>query len=31
MNEDGVLRGDDDLTAAPTTRLLIDGMDPIGE
>ena len=31
MNEDGVLRGDDDLTAAPNTRTLIDGLDPIGE
>jgi prepilin-type N-terminal cleavage/methylation domain-containing protein len=31
ITEDGVLRGDDDLTAAPNTRALINGMDPIGE
>ena len=31
ITEDGVLRGDDDLTAPPNTRTLINGMDPIGE
>jgi type IV pilus assembly protein PilA len=31
INEDGVLRGDDDLTAAPNTRALIDAMDALGE